>query len=261
MSTEAARLTFGEVLADSRVMAARQLRKTLRKPVYIIFAFVQPVMFVLLFRYVFGGAINTGDVDYVDFLMPGIIVQTAVFGALMNGIGLNTDVATGVVDRFRSLPISRAAVLFGRTAADIVQNVMTLIVMLLVGVAVGFRPSEPVWSIALALLVVLAFSYTFSWISAFVGLSVKDPETAQSAGFIWVFPLTFVSSAFVPADSMPGWLQAFAEINPITLVVDTVRALMIGVGDVSGPLLGTIAWLVGLLAVFVPLSVRAFRRA
>jgi ABC transporter DrrB family efflux protein len=184
-----------------------------------------------------------------------------VFGALMTGIGLNADVATGVVDRFRSLPISRSAVLFGRTAADIVQNVMTLIVMLLVGFAVGFRPSEPVYDIALALLVVLAFSYTFSWISAFVGLSVKDPETAQSAGFIWVFPLTFVSSAFVPAESMPGWLEAFAEINPITLVVDTVRALMIGEGDVGGPLLGTLAWLAGLLAVFVPLSVRAFRRA
>jgi len=261
IASEPTRLTLGDVLADSRVMAARQLRKTLRKPVYLIFAFVQPVMFVLLFRFVFGGAIDTGDVDYVDFLMPGIIVQTAVFGALMTGIGLNTDVATGVVDRFRSLPISRSAVLFGRTAADIVQNVMTLIVMMLVGIAVGFRPSEPVWSIAFALLIVLAFSYTFSWISAFVGLSVKDPETAQSAGFIWVFPLTFVSSAFVPAESMPDWLEAFANINPITLVVDTVRALMIGEGEVTGPLLGTTAWLVGLLAVFVPLSMRAFRRA
>ena len=261
IASEPTRLTLGEVLADSRVMAARQLRKTLRKPVYVIFAFVQPVMFVLLFRFVFGGAIDTGDVDYVDFLMPGIIVQTAVFGALMTGIGLNTDVATGVVDRFRSLPISRSAVLFGRTAADIVQNVMTLIVMMLVGIAVGFRPSEPVWSIAFALLIVLAFSYTFSWISAFVGLSVKDPETAQSAGFIWVFPLTFVSSAFVPAESMPDWLEAFANIKPITLVVDTVRALMIGEGEVTGPLLGTTAWLVGLLAVFVPLSMRAFRRA
>ena len=261
IASEPTRLTLGEVLADSRVMAARQLRKTLRKPVYVIFAFVQPVMFVLLFRFVFGGAIDTGDVDYVDFLMPGIIVHTAVFGALMTGIGLNTDVATGVVDRFRSLPISRSAVLFGRTAADIVQNVMTLIVMMLVGIAVGFRPSEPVWSIAFALLIVLAFSYTFSWISAFVGLSVKDPETAKSAGFIWVFPLTFVSSAFVPAESMPDWLEAFANINPITLVVDTVRALMIGEGEVTGPLLGTTAWLVGLLAVFVPLSMRAFRRA
>jgi ABC transporter DrrB family efflux protein len=261
ISAEPTRLSFAEVLADSRVMAGRQLRKTLRKPVYVIFAFVQPVMFVLLFRYVFGGAIDTGGVDYVDFLMPGIIVQTAVFGALMTGIGLNADVATGVVDRFRSLPISRSAVLFGRTAADIVQNVMTLIVMVLVGVAVGFRPTGSVFEIALALLVVLAFSYTFSWISAFVGLSVKDPETAQSAGFIWVFPLTFVSSAFVPADSMPDWLEAFANINPITLVVDTVRALMIGEGDVTGPLLGTLAWLVALLAVFVPLSMRAFRRA
>ena len=120
---------------------------------------------------------------------------------------------------------------------------------------------QSVWSIAFALLIVLAFSYTFSWISAFVGLSVKDPETAQSAGFIWVFPLTFVSSAFVPAESMPDWLEAFANINPITLVVDTVRALMIGEGEVTGPLLGTTAWLVGLLAVFVPLSMRAFRRA
>ena len=182
---------------------------SLRKLVYVIFAFVQPVMFVLLFRFVFGGAIDTGDVDNVDIQKPGIIVQTAVFGAPMT----------------------------------------------------GFRPSEPVWSIAFALLIVLAFSYTFSWTSAFVGLPIKDPETAQSAGFIWVFPLTFVSSAFVPVDSMPDWLEAFANINPITLVVDTVRALMIGEGDVTGPLLGTTAWLVGLLAVFVPLSMRAFRRA
>ena len=261
IASEPTRLTLGEVLADSRVMAARQLRKTLRKPVYVIFAFVQPVMFVLLFRFVFGGAIDTGDVDYVDFLMPGIIVQTAVFGALMTGIGLNTDVATGVVDRFRSLPISRSAVLFGRTAADIVQNVMTLIVMMLVGIAVGFRPSEPVWSIAFALLIVLAFSYTFSWISAFVGLSVKDPETAQSAGTNADETNVSGNTQMKPAESMPDWLEAFANIKPITLVVDTVRALMIGEGEVTGPLLGTTAWLVGLLAVFVPLSMRAFRRA
>ena len=245
MSAEATHLTFAEVLADSRVMATRQLRKTLRKPVYVIFAFVQPVMFVLLFRYVFGGAINTGDVDYVDFLMPGIIVQTAVFGALMTGIGLNTDVATGVVDRFRlaaDLALGGAVRPHGgrhRAERDDADRDAA-------GRRRGRVPAERArLDIALALLVVLAFSYTFSWISAFVGLSVKDPETAQSAGFIWVFPLTFVSSAFVPADSMPGWLEAFANINPITLVVDTVRALMIGEGDVAGPLLGTIAWLVG----------------
>ncbi len=260
-ASERARLTLAETAADARVMVRRQLRKTLRKPVYIVFAFVQPVMFVLLFRYVFGGAIVTPGYDYVDFLMPGIIVQTAVFGALMTGIGLTEDLRRGVIDRFRSLPIARSAVLVGRTAADACMNVLTLTVMLLVGVAVGFRPSEPLWSVLAGLLLVLAFAYTFSWISAWVGLSVKDPETAQSAGFIWVFPLTFASSAFVPTESMPSWLQSFADVNPITLAVDAARALMIGSGDVATPLLGTLAWLAGLLLVFVPLSVRAFRRA
>jgi ABC transporter DrrB family efflux protein len=258
---ERSHLTLAETFADSRVMAGRQLRKNVRRPVYVIFAFVQPVMFVLLFRYVFGGAINTGSVDYVDFLMPGIIVQTAIFGALLTGIGLTEDIKAGVVDRFRSLPIARSAVLVGRTAADVVMNVMTLIVMLLVGVLVGFRPNQPVYELALAFLLVLAFAYVFSWISAFVGLSVRDPETAQSAGFIWVFPLTFVSSAFVPTASMPGVLRAFADVNPVTLAVDSARALSIGQGDVTRPVLGTLAWLAGLLLVFVPLAVRAFRQA
>jgi ABC transporter DrrB family efflux protein len=261
IAPERGRLTPAETLADSRVMAARQLRKTLRRPTYIVFAFVQPVTFVLLFRYVFGGAIDTGSVDYVDFLMPGIIVQTAVFGALITGLGLTEDLKAGVVDRFRSLPIARSAVLLGRTAADAVMNVMTLSVMLLVGVAVGFRPSEPVYDLALALALVLGFSYVFSWISAFIGLTVRDPETAQSAGFIWVFPLTFASSAFVPTGSMPGVVQAFADVNPVTLAVDAARALTDGQGDALGPALGTLAWLVGLLLVFVPLAVRAFRRA
>jgi ABC transporter DrrB family efflux protein len=261
VAAERPRLTLPETLADSRVMAARQLRKTLRRPTYIVFAFVQPVMFVLLFRYIFGGAIDTGSVDYVDFLMPGIIVQTAIFGALITGLGLTEDLKAGVVDRFRSLPIARSAVLLGRTAADAAINVMTLSVMVLVGVAVGFRPSEPAYDLALAFALVLGFSYVFSWISAFVGLSVRDPETAQSAGFIWVFPLTFASSAFVPTDSMPGAVQAFADVNPVTLAVDAARALTVGDGDALGPALGTLAWLVGLLLVFVPLAVRAFRRA
>jgi ABC transporter DrrB family efflux protein len=254
-------LTIPETIADSRVMAARQLRKTLRRPTYLVYLFVQPVMFVLLFRYVFGGAIDTGNVDYVDFLIPGIIVQTAIFGALTTGLGLTEDIKAGVVDRFRSLPIARSAVLIGRTAADAVTNVLTLIVMLLVGFAVGFRPSEPVYDLALAFALVLAFSYVFSWISAFVGLSVRDPETAQSAGFIWVFPLTFASSAFVPASSMPDVVRGFAEINPVTLAVDASRALTIGEGHAAAPALGTVAWLTGLLLVFVPLAVRAFRRA
>ncbi len=260
-TSERRRLTLSETLADSRVMAARQLRKTLRRPMYVVFAFVQPVIFVLLFRYVFGGAIDTGSVAYVDFLMPGIIVQTAIFGALITGLGLTEDLKAGVVDRFRSLPIARSAVLIGRTAADMVMNVLTLIVMVLVGVAVGFRPSEPVYDLALAFALVLAFSYVFSWISAFVGLSVRDPETAQSAGFIWVFPLTFASSAFVPTSSMPGAVRAFAEINPVTVAVDAVRALTVGHADALAPALQTVAWLAGLLLVFVPLAVRAFRHA
>ena len=255
------RLTISETLADSRVMAVRQLRKNLRRPTLIVFAFVQPVMFVLLFRYVFGGAINTGGVDYVDFLIPGIIVQTAIFGALLTGVGLSEDIKAGVVDRFRSLPIARSAVLIGRTAADLVMNFLTLSVMLLVGVAVGFRPSEPAYDLALAFALVLAFSYVFSWISAFIGLSVRDPETAQSAGFIWVFPLTFASAAFVPTSSMPSVLRAFAGVNPVTQAVDAARALSIGQGHALSAALGTVAWLAGLLLVFVPLAVRAFRRA
>jgi ABC-2 type transport system permease protein/oleandomycin transport system permease protein len=145
---------------------------------------VQPVILVLLFRYVFGGAIDTGRVSYVDYLLPGIIVMTAVFGSLTTGLGLTEDLAAGVVDRFRSLPMARSAVLLGRTAADLVTNTITLLVMLAIGLAVGFRPAQPVYDVVLALLLVLAFAFVFSWISAFVGLVVRNPETAQSIGFI-----------------------------------------------------------------------------
>ena len=255
------RLTLAETLADSRVMAARQLRKILRRPMYVVYLFVQPVILVLLFRYVFGGAIDTGDVSYVDYLMPGIITMTAIFGALTTGLGLTEDIAGGAVDRFRSLPIARSAVLIGRTAADLATNAASLAVMLLIGLAVGFRPTEPIYDVALAFALVLAFAYVFSWISAWIGITVRDPETAQSVGFIWVFPLVFASSAFVPTDGMPAVVQTLADLNPVTFVVDAARALTIGDGDALGPTLGTLAWLIGLLLVFVPLSVRAFRRA
>jgi ABC transporter DrrB family efflux protein len=261
LTYERERLTLPEILADSRVMAVRQLRKVLRRPMYSVFAFVQPVLFVLMFRYVFGGAISTGGVDYVDFLMPGIMVQTAIFGALITGLGLTEDLAAGVVDRFRSLPMARSAVLVGRTAADLVVNGVTLIVMLLVGLAVGFRPSQPLYELVLAFGLVLAFAYVFSWISAFVGVTVRDPETAQSAGFIWVLPLTFVSSAFVPTTTMPAAIQTFADANPVTAAVDAARALTAGHGEALSPVLKTLAWLAVLLLVFVPLAVRAFRRA
>jgi ABC-2 type transport system permease protein/oleandomycin transport system permease protein len=255
------RLTVAETLADSRVMLVRQLRKVLRRPMYVVYLFVQPVIFVLLFRYVFGGAINTGHLHYVDYLLPGIIVMTAVFGALTTGLGLTEDMKAGVVDRFRSLPIARSAVLVGRTTADLAINGLTVLLMLALGIAVGFRPTQPVYEVALALVLVLGFAYVFSWISAFVGISVRDPETAQSVGFIWVFPLVFASSAFVPTSSMPEALRWFAAINPVTLTVNASRALMIGHGHALGPALGMLAWMAGLLLIFVPLSVRAFRRA
>jgi ABC-2 type transport system permease protein/oleandomycin transport system permease protein len=258
---ERPRLTLSETIADSRVMAARQLRKILRRPTYIVYLFVQPVILVLLFRYVFGGAIDTGDISYVDYLMPGIITMTAVFGALTTGLGLTEDMAAGAVDRFRSLPIARSSVLIGRTAADLASNAVSLMGMLLIGLAVGFRPSEPVYDVVLAFALVLAFAYVFSWISAFIGLKVRNPETAQSAGFVWVFPLLFASSAFVPTAGMPEALQTFADINPVTLVVDAARALTIGDGSALGPTLGALAWLTGLLVVFVTLSVSAFKRA
>jgi ABC-2 type transport system permease protein/oleandomycin transport system permease protein len=254
-------LTVAETLADSRVMLVRQLRKVLRRPMYVVYLFVQPVIFVLLFRYVFGGAINTGHVHYVDYLLPGIIVMTAVFGALTTGLGLTEDMKAGVVDRFRSLPIARSAVLVGRTTADLTINALTVLLMLALGIAVGFRPTQPVYEVALALVLVLAFAYVFSWISAFVGISVRDPETAQSVGFIWVFPLVFASSAFVPTSSMPEALRWFAAINPVTLTVNAARALTIGHGHALGPALGMLAWMAALLLIFVPLSVRAFRRA
>ncbi len=255
------RLTMAETLSDSRVMLVRQLRKVLRRPMYVVYLFVQPVILVLLFRYVFGGAINTGHVHYVDYLLPGIIVMTAVFGSLTTGLGLTEDMKAGVVDRFRSLPIARSAVLVGRTTADLATNAVTVLLMLGLGIAVGFRPTEPAYEVALGLLLVLAFAYVFSWISAFIGISARDPETAQSVGFIWVFPLVFASSAFVPTSSMPGVLRWFADINPVTLTVNAARALTIGHGHALGPALGMLAWMAGLLLIFVPLSVRAFRRA
>jgi len=255
------RLTPAEMVSDTSVIAQRQLRKVLRRPMYVVYLFVQPVILVLLFRYVFGGAIATGGVSYVDYLMPGIIAMTAVFGALTTGLGITEDLAAVVIDRFRSLPIAHSALLIGRTAADLATNAVSIVVILALGFVIGFRPSEPVWSVALALALILAFAYVFSWISAFVGISVRNPETAQSIGFIWFFPLVFASSAFVPTDTMPAGVRAFADVNPVTLVVDAARALMIGHGDALAPALGTLAWLAALLVVFVPLSVRALRKA
>lgn len=248
-----------EALSDSLVMARRGLRETVRKPALLTLTFVEPVILVLIFRYAFGGAIQTPNGSYVNFLLPGILVLTAIFGAIVTGIGLSEDLSKGIIDRLRSLPVARSAVLVGRTLSDLVRNVGSVIMMIAVGVAVGFSPTQSPQRVVAAVLLLLAFAYVFSWISATVGLLVRDPETAQGVGFIWVFPLTFVSSAFVPTHTMPAVIRAVANVNPVTLCVDAVRALTIG-GSAGRPVLGTLAWLAGLLLVFVPFAVSRYRR-
>lgn len=247
-----------EAVSDSLVMARRGLTETVRKPALLVLTFVQPVILILIFRYAFGGAIRTPSGSYVNFLIPGVLVLTAIFGAIVTGIGLSEDLSRGIVDRLRSLPIARSAVLVGRTMSDLARNAGSVILMLGVGFLVGFRPSEPAGRFIAAIALLLAFAYVFSWISATIGLLVRDPETAQGAGFVWVFPLTFMSSAFVPTNTMPAAVRAFADVNPVTLCVDAVRALTIG-GHAARPVLGTLAWLAGLLLVFVPFAVARYR--
>ena len=247
-------------LADGLVLAKRNLVQIPRIPELLVFATIQPVMFVLLFRYVFGGAINVGGgTSYVNFLMAGIFVQTVAFGSVSTGVGLAEDLQRGLVDRFRSLPMSRSAVLTGWTAADLVRNAFTVAVMLFVGLLIGFRPEAGVggWAAAIGLLLLLSFA--FSWVGATVGLLVRTVEAAQSGGFIWLFPLTFASSAFVPTEGMPGPLRAFANNQPITRIVDAVRGFLLDQPVGSAGWLA-FAWCAGILAVFVPLSIYLYRR-
>jgi len=241
------------------VIARRNLTGIARTPQLVVFATIQPVMFVLLFRYVFGGAIHVPGINYVDFLIPGIIVQTVIFGATSTAVGLSQDMSKGIIDRFRSLPMSRSAVLAGRTIADLARNVFVVLLMIVVGIAVGFRFHNGFGPAVAAVLVALLLGYTLSWVFAFVGLTVADPESAQLAGFLFVFPLVFASSVFVSIRSMPGWLQAFANVQPITRAANTVRALTEG-GPISVNLIWTVVWSIAILAVFAPLAVRRYRK-
>src|ERR671923_1205228 len=213
---------------DAMVLARRSLLETFRVPELIVFVTIQPIMFVLLFRFVFGGAIRVPGGEYVNYLMPGIFVQTVAFGGVTTGIGLAQDMQRGLIDRFRSLPMSSSALLTGRTLADLGRNLFTVVIMLIVGFLVGFRPQGTVLEFLLGILVLMGISFAFSWISAFIGLLVRSVEAAQSGGFIWLFPLTFASSAFVPVTTMPSWLQAFAKHNPVTVTVNTLRAFFDG---------------------------------
>jgi ABC-2 type transport system permease protein/oleandomycin transport system permease protein len=243
--------------SDALTMTWRNLVKYLRLPTLLVFSTVQPVMFVLLFAYVFGGAIRTPGGNYIDFLMPGILVQTVIFGSGQTGIGLADDLSQGMIDRFRSLPMARSAVLIGRVLADTSRNLFVVLLMTGVGYIIGFRFHNGIAAAILALVIVIAFGSLFCLISAFIGLSVRNVETAQVAGFIWVFPLVFASSIFVPVSTMPSWLQAFAKVSPITVTVDAVRHLALGVGTLD--LLPPALWMAGILLVFVPLAVRRYR--
>jgi ABC transporter DrrB family efflux protein len=247
--------------ADAAAVTRRNLYRYVRVPTLLLFSTIQPIMFVLLFTYVFGGAIQVAGVDnYIDFLMAGILVQTVIFGSTQTGVGLAEDMSRGMVDRFRSLPMARSAVLAGRTLSDTVRNLFVVCLMLVVGTLVGFRFHAGVVPAVGAVGLALAFGLAFSWISALIGLSVRDVESAQAAGFVWVFPLVFASSAFVPIATMPGWLQAFADINPVTITVNALRALTLG-GPTVRPVLEALAWIAGILLVFVPLAVNRYRRA
>jgi ABC transporter DrrB family efflux protein len=243
--------------ADALVLAKRHLIQIPRIPEELIFATIQPIIFVLLFRYVFGGAIAIPGTSYVNYLMAGIFAQTVIFGATSTGIGLANDLQKGLVDRFRSLPMAKSAVLTGRTISDMVRNTCVVIVMWTVGLLVGFRPQGHFISWVAAGGILLLTSFAFSWISATIGLVVRSVEAAQSAGFIWLFPLTFASSAFVPTRSMPGWLRTFAEHQPVSLIVNAVRGLLLNQPD-AATIWQALAWCVGILVVFIPLAVWAY---
>jgi ABC-2 type transport system permease protein/oleandomycin transport system permease protein len=247
-------------VADAITITWRNLKAMLRTPQVLMFSTIQPIIFVLTFRYVFGGSITTPGIPYVDFLMPGVFVQTVAFGAMNTGIGLSEDLHKGLIERFRSLPMARSAVLAGRSLADLVRNFFVVLMMILVGFLVGFRIHAGVVPFAASIVLLLLFSFAFSWIFALIGLGVPNAEAAQAASFPVLALLVFASTAFVPIDGMPGWLQTYNRIQPVSVIVKAERALSIG-GDSAVPVLHALLWIVGLTAIFAPLAIRRYRRA
>jgi ABC transporter DrrB family efflux protein len=269
MSTGKITLTHG--IQDTLVITRRNLLRNIRLPQLVLFATVQPVMFLLLFNYVFGGAIGgaipaAAGGQYINWLVPGLLIQVAAFGAGQTAIGLTEDLNKGVIDRFRSLPMARSAVLAGRTISDLIRNGFVISLMMAVGFLIGFRYQTSFLGLLGGMLVAMIFAYSLSWVMATIGLLVKNPEATQSAVFIPVFPLVFASSVFVPTATMPSWLRAFADNQPITVTVDALRGLMLG-GDavragqtVGGQVLLSLFWSTAIIAVFAPLAVRMYRK-
>jgi ABC-2 type transport system permease protein/oleandomycin transport system permease protein len=256
-------LPRGAALTDGLTVARRNLLRILRTPQLVFFSTIQPIMFVLLFNYVFGGAILRTGGKYIDYLLPGIMVQTVAFGATSTAIGLATDMTTGIMDRFRSLPMARSAVLSGRTTADAVRNLFVVVLMVIVGTFIGFRFHNGALPAVGAILLAVLFGFALSWVFAFIGLKTGDAETAQLAAFVIIFPLVFASSAFVPTASMPGWLQAFANHQPVTQTANAIRALSQGepmAGHLAGSLVRSLLWIAAIIAVFAPLAVARYRK-
>jgi ABC-2 type transport system permease protein len=258
--------TLAETVSDSVTITRRNLIKVKRVPDLIVFATLSPIMFVLLFRYVFGGAINVpGDISYAEFLLPGIFAQTVIFGSTITGASLADDLQKGLIDRFRSLPMAPSAVLVGRTLADVVLNALSIVVMAVTGLIVGWRIHTSVAEAVGGFLVLLGFAYAMSWLMALVGLLVRTPEVVNNASFIVIFPITFVANTFVPLETFPAVLRTFAEWNPVSSVVQAARNLFgnsFGAPDVwslQNPVLYSALWGVAILVVFVPLSVRTYR--
>jgi oleandomycin transport system permease protein len=243
----------------SLVLAGRAITKIKRNPEQLIDVTLQPIIFTVLFVYLFGGAIAGSQHDYLQYVLPALMVQNVLFLSVPIGVNLNTDIEKGVFDRFRSLPIPRSAPLVGAVLGDIVRFVTAIVVLLGFGYAIGFRIGTDPFQTLLACLLVLVFALSLSWIAVLIGMLVSSPGSVQGIGFLLLFPLTFGSSIFVPVDTLPGWLQSWVKVNPITHLVDAVRGLMLG-GDVAGPVTQTLLWSIGITAVFAPLAVRAYRR-
>jgi len=245
---------------DTLIIAERNLIRLPRKPELLIAFTAQPIMFVLLFRYVLGGAIRSGGIPYADYLIPGIIVQNVAFGGFVTAIGINEDVHKGLIDRFRSLPMARPAVLAGRTLADVVTNLISALVLTVTGLIIGFSFGASAAHVIAGFGLLLLVGYAFSWVFAFVGLLATTPEAANSVGFLVIFPLTFISSAFVPVRTMPAVLRAFANVNPFTIIVNAMRALWSGT-PAHNDVWGAVVWALVILVVFAPLAVARYRRA
>ena len=268
----AAEVHPGNLGRDTWVMTRRNLLRYVRLPQLLAFSVIQPIMFLLLFTYVFGGAIGrelppAAAGEYINFLLPGLLVQISLFGATQTAIGLTDDLARGVVDRFRSLPMARSAVLTGRTLADLLRNAVVLALMFVVAFAIGFRYQTSFLGFLAGVGIVLLFAYAMSWVMAAIGLKVVNPEATQTAVFLIVFPFVFASAVFVPVSTMPTWLQPFAEHQPVTVMVEAARGLMLGAGalppgkTVPGVVALAIAWCIAITVVAAPLAVRIYRRS